>query len=414
MNSAAVRDQVRSFWKRTAFTGTEAHCFAPWYLHQKFQLPESQAMQQSSDGNYDFGVDAFHFESGNGAKPDTLVLVQAKYTESLQMVAKGFKDLERTLGEIGRCLQGLEPENVVENKVLMNLRAALNRLTEESQSSLELELQVLHLSGEEEAILGQRLGGAMTRLREVVADVLDGHTCRIRPVGPVHVGPQQIVVARPETVMLRLEGAHHFSAGEGASMLTGVGRLADLVNLYCARRDALFSRNVRYYLMSKKNTEKGPAGKMRATLKQICVEGTLTPERFAMFHNGITLFARRSEVVDGGVELREAFVLNGCQTIKNAFFFRYDPHLRTKIKEDLWERVLLPIRIVQTSEDELVRTVTVNNNRQNAMSACCNTVSRSSMKSTGTITSSLQANVTASPELLNRRLPSNDSGVTRP
>ena len=45
--------------RKTAFTGDEPHCFAPWYLHQRFQLSDAQAMEQSSDGNYDFGVDAF-------------------------------------------------------------------------------------------------------------------------------------------------------------------------------------------------------------------------------------------------------------------------------------------------------------------------------------------------------------------
>ena len=369
MNAELVKQHVKQFREKTAHTGREEHSFAPWYLHQQYHLSDTVAMQQASDGNYDFGVDAFVLDGSEESKVRTLVLVQAKYTESLQLIAKGFKDLERTLDEVRRCLDGNEPENPIENKVLMNIRAALNRLPEETRGGLNLELQVLHLSTDDDTILGNRFSAAMTRLSEVVGNVLEGHKCSIRHVGPRDLGPQQVVVVPPETIALRLNGTFDFGAGESGRMVTGVGHLADLVDLYRARRDGLFSRNVRYYLKSKKNTEKGPAGKMRATLKLMCVDGHLAPERFAMFHNGVTLFARRAEAKDGKVNLRDAYVLNGCQTIKNAFFFRHDPNLQSRVKDDLWQRVVVPIRVIETTDDELVRTVTVNNNRQNAMSA---------------------------------------------
>lgn len=368
MDTQIVRQMVKQFWEKTAHTGGEEHCFAPWYLHQKFQLSETQAMKQASDGNYDFGVDAFHLAAGDNGKSATLVLVQAKYSESLQHISKGFKDLEKALPEISRNLDGIGTEESVQNKVLVNLRATLNRLTPETRKLLELEFHVLHLSVQDEAILAMRLNEAMTRLSEAVSDILESHKCRIRQVGPRDLGPQQVVVAPPEEVPLRLDGAHEFIAGASRRMFTGIGRLSDLVDLYGARREDLFSRNVRYYLTSKKNTERGPAGKMRTTLKQICVDGKLDPGCFAMFHNGITIFSRRTALVDAQVRLRDPYVLNGCQTIKNAFLFRHDGHLKSKIKDELWQRVAVPIRIIETTDDELVRTVTVSNNRQNAMS----------------------------------------------
>ncbi len=368
MDTQVVRQMVRQFWEKTAHTGGEPHCFAPWYLHQRFQLPETQAMQQASDGSYDFGIDAFHLELGNDGKPVSLVLVQAKYSEKLPHIIKGFKDLEKALPEVSRGLDAIGTEEPIQNKVLVNLRAALNRLDPETRAQLALEFEVLHISAEDEAILFARFREAMNRLSEALTNKLENHKCRIKSVGPRDLGPQQMVVAPPEEVTLRLVGALEFQAGENARMFSGVGRLADLVDLYRARRDDLFSRNVRYYLQSKKNTEKGPAGKMRATLKQMCVDGDLVPERFAMFHNGITMFSRRVQLVEGQVRVRDPYVLNGCQTIKNAFLFRVDGNLKSKIKDDLWQRVSVPVRIIETADDLLIRSVTVNNNRQNAMS----------------------------------------------
>lgn len=153
-------------------------------------------------------------------------------------------------------------------------------------------------------------------------------------------------------------------------VLYGVCNLSDLVELYRGRGDELFSKNVRYYLRSKKNTVKGPAGKMRETLKQICLssENPLEPEIFAFYHNGATLFASEIEPIEGGIKVRNPYVLNGCQTIKNAYLFRYDPNYKGKINVSAWNRIVIPLRILGTKDKDLVRQVTINNNRQNSIS----------------------------------------------
>jgi hypothetical protein len=364
MDAALVRKMVAEFRVRVGFTGSEDHCFAPWYLHQTFHLAEATALAQASDGNYDFGIDGFAFE---GARK--VVLVQAKYTDNLQHINKGFKEMAKALNEIARGLEGLGAEAPIQNKVLVNLRAALNRLTEDERKSLIFEFQVLHLSPDDEVILANKFRDAMTSLKEAAETELADHVLQIRQVGPRALGPHEVVSVPPAESSLRLRGAHSFSAGPNCQMITGIGYLADLVELYRVRRDDLFSRNVRYFLTSKKNTEKGPAGKMRSTLKEMTVEGKIEPERFATFHNGLTLFARKAVVHGDGVKLRDPFVLNGCQTVKNAFLFRHDKGVRDRIKPELWDRIAVPVRIIDTGEEELVRSITVNNNRQNSMSA---------------------------------------------
>lgn len=364
MDATLVKKMVADFRVKVGFAGAEEHCFAPWYLHQTFHLAEGVALAQSSDGNFDFGIDGFAFEDKR-----KVVLVQAKYTDSLQLINRGFREMAKSLNEIGRSLEGLGAEAPIQNKVLVNLRAALNRLTEEERKVLVFEFQVLHLSPEDEVILANKFRDAMTSLRDAVESQLDDHEFLIRQVGPRALGPHEVVFVPPEESSLRLRGAHSFAAGPNCQMITGIGHLSDLVELYKVRRDNLFSRNVRYFLTSKKNTEKGPAGKMRSTLKEMSVEAKVDPERFATYHNGITLFARKAVVDGDGVKLRDPFVLNGCQTVKNAFLFRYEKSMRDRIKPELWDRIAVPVRIIDTGEDELVRAITVNNNRQNSMSA---------------------------------------------
>jgi len=235
MDAATVRREVRRFREETGIIGSEPHCFPPWYLNNEFQLPKVQALQQSSDGNYDFGIDAFQFvRESNGSPPSTLVLVQAKYTSSLQQISNGFRELEHALEEVRRGLKAIGTEVPIQNKVLVNLRAALNRMDAETRGRLGLDFQVLHLSEEDEAILGVKLREAINRLSEAVADKLEEHTCRIRQVGPRDLGPATVVVAPPEAVALQIVGMHELPAGERARMFSGFARLADLVDLYRA------------------------------------------------------------------------------------------------------------------------------------------------------------------------------------
>jgi hypothetical protein len=105
-----------------------------------------------------------------------LVLVQAKYSDSLPLTTKGFRELERALPELARSLSGIETGEPIQNKVVVNLRAALNRLAPEARARLELEFQVVHLCSEDETIVHHRLRETVERLSEALTDVLHAHT----------------------------------------------------------------------------------------------------------------------------------------------------------------------------------------------------------------------------------------------
>ena len=152
-------------------------------------------------------------------------------------------------------------------------------------------------------------------------------------------------------------------------MLYGIGRLGELVDLYRSRRDDLFEKNVRFFIGKASNVERGPSAKMRDTLKDIAIDKKLEPELFAFFHNGVTLFADQVRPSDGGVEVRRPYVLNGCQTVKSAYLFFSDPRNRGRIDDGVWNRISVPIRVTMTRDQGFIRQVTVNTNRQNAMSS---------------------------------------------
>jgi AIPR protein len=378
MPAQEVREAVSDFREKHAYGDEPQDCFAPWYLKTTFGLAPTEAIRMSAEslqGNngpgFDFGIDGFCLTT-EGNYP-ILTLVQAKYSNDTRYIAKGVRDFEKSIAWLKRALYQEESDFPQENKVLRNLWTELKKLPEEEKKKLKLHFVVIHLSEEDDAILNNRTKDAQEELIDLVRTSLPDHPSKVWLEGPRAIEktpPPENAPIPAHTIDFDgiVVGA---GAGKSATMYLGVGRLSQLVEIYKSRRDDLFSKNVRSFLDTARNREKGPSGKMKLTLKAMCItekaEGP--PENFALYHNGITIFARNVSKKDNTLVLREPYVLNGCQTIKTAYFFSEDSQTHSSIKSELWERVKVPIRVVESQDDYLIRQITVNTNRQNAITA---------------------------------------------
>jgi hypothetical protein len=350
--------------------------FPIWYLKHRYWISDVQAQTQSSDPalegaekGFDFGLDAYHFDLKQD--PPRLALFQAKFSESIANVGRGYRDLSRAVPTLGELIEG----NLLttrENKVITNLRTDLHRLESTVRDQLALEFVVLHLNTDDDEVIGHRTAGARDTLQEAVADAFPNRTYTISQMGPrkMRFGSGGIIVVPPVWQPLTLQMVECTATRDDREirMYYGIGKLSEIVDLYRSRRDLLLAKNVRYFLSKKSNLEKGPSGRMRETLKNICVDRTVEPELFSFFHNGVTLYAEQVQTTDTGLQLRAPFVLNGCQTVKTAFLFASEPRLRARIDEQRWSRITVPVRVAMTRDEDLIREITINNNRQNNIS----------------------------------------------
>ncbi|MBP7677682.1 MAG: AIPR family protein [Thermoanaerobaculia bacterium] len=382
MNVDRIREQVRAFKVEGGYEHSPEDCFPAWYLHRRHSLPPSDAMCQASDpgltGNekgWDHGLDGFHIDRSDG-RP-RLVLIQAKYSTDLSSVRKGFKDLERLPRVLRRILDRVEPDSAKENKIFTNLRSEVNGLADDERKQLALEFLVIHLCHEEQEIVAAGTKAAQESLREEVERHLDERVFTIGHVGPSRMdfdrdSDQGVVYVPPSWTPLTLAATEMTVPYREGSvrMLHGIGKLSELVEMYVHRRDELFAKNVRYFLKNPRNTERGPAAKIRETLAAACVKKTVDPAMFGLLHNGVTIFARNARQGDGRTEVQQPFVLNGCQTIKSAYLFLNDPKIRSRIDRERWGMVAVPVRVITTKEKDetLVHEITVSTNRQNAIS----------------------------------------------
>ncbi|MFO0592369.1 MAG: AIPR family protein [Polyangiaceae bacterium] len=364
MREREVRSAVSEFFSKHAPGGRSAEdAFPAWWLHRQFDLAPTDAIAASSTGSYDHGLDGFHLERRPDREP-TLHLFQAKYTTSQQYIRKGIGDFRRTLERLAAVLSGQGGEDR-ENTVWTRLRARIHGL---DRTPLIIHCRVVHLAeAEEEGLLAQ----AKTEradFAEAASTFFPDNMVRLSLSGPSAIDPSSISVAPAGRQELSFDGVQVES--NGARLFVGLGKLADLVRLYEKTGDALFAKNVR--LFNFKTAEHGPARFQRETLSSICVRGKgggADALRFTLFHNGVTLHATSADLKEGRLEVRNPGILNGCQTVKNAWRFRNERALRDRIDPQAWERIQVPLRVLRTMEESLIRDVTVSNNRQTAIRA---------------------------------------------
>jgi hypothetical protein len=361
-----VKSEVSQFHRQNSIGNTVQEAFPAWYLHRKFELHPKVAAAQSSNGSHDFGLDAFHIETATDKGP-VLHLVQAKYSESKPAIKQAVRGFDRTMQEVARLLAGDQSEVPKINTVLERLAAALDRESEH-RSAFRVHFTVVHLSEEPPESIERLVEPTKEKFLESASSYLVDRLVILSLTNAADLLTADVVQPPPPENELRFDGIK-VPSDQSKLCYSGIGYLSDLVRLYQTYGDYLFSKNVRLYLY--KAAERGPAKYMRETLRAICIPSKngaqAPPSEFAMFHNGVTLHAKGVRQEDGRLLVRDPNVINGCQTIKNAFLFTTESGSKERIDTKLWESVPVPVRVIVTTDEDFIRRVTVSNNRQNAI-----------------------------------------------
>lgn len=362
----SIRLRVREYQTRNPVgTGSEADAFPAFWLATHHGVGLLDAAAHCSSGSGDRGLDAFHLSHVSGDAP-VLWLYQAKYSSAREMVKQGATDLVRLVPTLAKLLRGEVLDTASANPLMDRLRATLDR-ERALVPHLRLRFVVLHLCPDDPELIAEATRLPREALARAADDSLSDYVVEtLRLVGPSDIEHVPDVASGRRTERsVYFDGAELKASFEGAHYYAGLTRLADLVALYDEYHDALFERNVRLYLHSE--GQKGPGSHMRQTLREICDrrnQTPLAPECFAMYHNGVTIHARQARLEGDRLHLKDPSVLNGCQTVKNSYFFRNDTAFAPHLDADRWAAVAVPVRVLVTNKDELVRRVAVSNNRQ--------------------------------------------------
>jgi len=357
-NANQIRSVVEDFWRQNAIGETPADAFPAWWMTTTFHTSPHDAVRFCAVGAGDQGLDGFFLEQ-DPQRGWILHLVQAKYSDSRTLVRKAIDGFRNTAFEVRCALDRRESTRPHLHALYSKLRAEFDR-HEITPDGLRLYFHVIHLCEEPGDVVQLGTMAARDRFKDLVRATFPElpHELFIE-------GPDQLRPATGEGPsrqwMIRFEGIELKSVSQ-TRCLTGLTYLSDLVDLYNEYGEELFSKNVRYYLFKERGHS--PARYMRETLRAICIgpaDRAEIPEHFGMFHNGITLCVHSLDVAERSAVIRHPSVLNGCQTIRNAARFVAEVK---DIDSERWRLVPVPLRILVSADDDFVRRVTVNNNRQ--------------------------------------------------
>ena len=253
------------------------------------------------------------------------------------------------------------------NPVIKNLFDSFKSI---SSRTINVKFIVITLSEEDPEFINRRLANSRKEtLKEIQSCI--GSSAEIGDITVITVKNILSEKSAPKKAsmdIISFDGSESIEMN-GSMFLGGIGKLSDLVELFKTYGNHLFERNVRYYLFGKRNEEHGPAGKIKETLRNICMDKSFLPAKFAFLHNGITLFAEHAEInsQEKSISLKAPCILNGCQTIKASYYFLQSKKEVKSFDSDIWNQIPITIRIVVSKDNKLWREVAEANNRQNSL-----------------------------------------------
>jgi len=364
-----IKTYVKEFYQRNAFGRSEEDNFVPWWLTQEFKLSKQEAMSCSSDGSFDFGIDGFYVEEKDSEYK--LALIQGKFTNDKNQIRKGVTDITRFIPKLIDMLEKHESDSIKENILIKRIRSRVSDI-DLSKKQLEIHAIVVSLWDNDKEMLLKYTDNVRNELIKVFERIFVDKNVSMKisvyDVNDILKDVGTVITTPPKSISISFSGRAQMSMGK-STLAYGVCKLKELVDLYTMRGHQLFARNVRYYLYKRKNTKHGPSAKICTTLNAIN-NGSFSPEKFLFLHNGVTIFSEESPAIeDKRIALLNPYVLNGCQTIKSAYFFFQDMTQKKKLNHEIWEKIPVFARIVVSPDGKLWREIAESSNRQNALSA---------------------------------------------
>jgi hypothetical protein len=352
---------ARTFRAKHGLDAPDENVIATIHLMNKHGLDASVALDQSSRGANDMGIDAWYY---NPQKSE-LSIYQSKLSESRSTVARGFDDLRRACEWLDDVVVTGQVETApASNQCLFNLYTRLSAVRHELKKVHFFLLSPLGPASMEEcAEFGAcEAAFAKSKLNALVRDTRSGRlTLAAESYDLIYGVPREITKYSVERIPnTRIE------LRKNAHLDLAYLNLFSLVQLYRQRGDVLFDKNVRLSLINNKEAKDRLVNPMEDTLDSIVTQ-KLGASIFAFYHIGVTIAASSSEFEDDTlINLEAPSIINGCQTIviANEYLKRLERQKAVGAIEVFKQIRVIAKVVVGTTTDEL-KEITNSNNRQN-------------------------------------------------
>ena len=337
--------------------GVRNDYFGLVYMEQEFGVERDRAISQIAFGGNDYGIDGFHFDS----EKRNFYLLQFKYSDSHAQFKPSF---HRLIDAGMERIFGAQSQDQLQNQLLLQIKSCLFEneavidrvfihfvfMGEPAEAERSSVLDTLRESLENKKyLIDQRLGRPVTL-------VIEFRSARTRQVGSA------TRVRKTHTYPLQLSDVVTRSGANGEKMTVGFIRLVDLQDMYREMGERFFERNIRAGLREDGTVNRS----IHKSIKHVVLDGNEDAEAFAFNHNGVTLSAEALGQVNGQFKVTEPRLLNGAQTVTTfARFLKSNEGNKALDQRRFLEKIHVLCRIVTNAAPDFLKSVTVNNNRQN-------------------------------------------------
>jgi len=328
------------------------------HLMNQHRIDVQAAMDQSSRGADDEGIDGWYFDEKSG----DLFIYQSKLSTSKGYVLQGFSDLLSAKNWLESVLIKGEVEKIPKNTGLYSLYIALSQKKDEIKkiSFILVSLKNENLLEDEREYDDCRRELIESELNKFMLEKNGKIDLRLMEYNfdsslPITIKKYPVIIIEKSMIIL----------GKSSSLNLAYIPLHNLVELYRQRGDILFDKNIRLSIANTKEAKERLVHPMENTFDMIC-EGKLDPNIFPFYHVGVTIAATTNVIENESFLLESPSIINGCQTIVIA-----ESYL-TKLEEDKkyeeiskFKEIKVIAKIVVGTTDEQLREITNANNRQN-------------------------------------------------
>jgi len=350
---------IKEFKVRYALDATEENVVTTLHLMNTHLIDKDTALDQSSLGSSDFGIDGWYYDS----KVNQLFIYQSKLTDSRTLALKGLKDLTTALNYLEKILVDKEVGKIPTNKSIYNLYIELSQ--KEAQLK-KISFILISPFNENDLLDAPEVAETEKIIQQSsLYKILNERGGRIALTIEEYNFDKAIAPSNKRYTVNKLENSILKLRHNSFLEITFIP-IFNLVQLYRQRGDLLFHKNVRLSLYDYKDAQNRVATPMENTLEQIC-KGQLSPNIFPFYHVGITISATtNSAETNTEIALETPYVINGCQTITIADHFLRELENKKEVEqiEKFREINVLAKVVIGTTDDEL-KEITNCNNRQN-------------------------------------------------
>jgi hypothetical protein len=329
------------------------------YLEKEHNLPRHKALNQITFGGNDYGVDGFYFDE----QRRNLYIFQFKYTESHTQ----FKESLIRLNNEGMNRIFANPnKDDKKNQILLQLWSCLTH----NRALIDQICFQFIFKGDPQTADNSTV---LTKLREdleqkkyLIDQFFDNRKVGFLVEFLSSGGKVGIIRQPKQTAKFEVPLSAHVEVDgpAGEKMHVGFIRIADLHQMHLELGDTFLDSNIRFGLGEEKPVNRA----ISATLKQIVLDQSESPESFAFNHNGITIHAEKVKLIDNGLcQIIAPRLLNGAQTVTTVNNFRNknkdNPNL--DLGKVAFESIRVLCKVITGPDQKFITQVTINNNRQN-------------------------------------------------